>query len=546
MELLSKLTRFSQANSNQPDSNQSLNSKPISSSQLSVREQAAIKEGLSSESYLIHQNDSTSMNSNGEIVPWSPSLQSLLDEPPSNLPQRLIFGGIIFCLAFVVWAWFGQIEEVGKAQGELVPKGEAYKIESVELAKVSQIAVEEGEEVKAGQLIAELDPELATREVERLKQMLESYQIELNQKRSLLEKVEVEAKTHQLIAKAEVQTQQSAIDSIKEKAQVIRQLLAQQKIEMAAYNTRQNRLKALSAVAEERFKQLNSEIEAHRQRLKRLKPLEEAGAVSQEFIFQAEQSQRQTQQQLIENKLQEISNVNEQIFQSQQSLREMEARITQSQGDLSSALKEVERLQAELEQKQAERRRIELEAQQKMQQLGLEISQTNTKIAETKNLLVSAQSKLDQRFLTAPVDGTVLSFNVQNIGKVVKSGETIAEIAPHGSPLVLSAVLPVREAGFIENGMPAQVKLDAYSYQDYGLIPGKVISVSADTKTDEKLGAVYRVEIELERDYITDNQKQIPFKPGQTASADIVIHSRRVLDVLLDPIKRLQQDGIDL
>ena len=392
MGLLSKLTKFNPANSNQTDSSKPSKVTPISSSKLSVRKQAAINKSLNSESSMIHQNYSNSVNNSTEIVPWSPSLQSLLDEPRSNLPQRLIFGGIVFCLAFVIWAWLGQIQEVGKAQGKLVPKGEAYKIESIELAKVSLIAVEEGEEVKAGQLIAELDPEIANTEVERLEQLLEYYQIELNQKRNLLEKVKTEAKTNQIIAKAEVQTQQSAINSAKEKTQVIRQLLAQQKIEMAAYDTRQDKLKDLSSVSEERLEQLKLELKAHQQRLQRLKPLEQAGAVSQEFIFQAKQSQRQTQQQLIENQLQEISNVNKQILQSQQSLREMEARITQTQGDLSSALKEVERLQAELEQKQAERRKVELDTQQKIQQLELEISQTKTKIAETKNLLVSAQN----------------------------------------------------------------------------------------------------------------------------------------------------------
>ncbi len=511
-----------------------------------------MEEGLTHESSLVHEKYPTSMNGitpingNGEIVLWSPSLQSLLDEPPSNLPQRLILGGIVFCLAFVAWAWFGEIEEVGKAQGKLIPKGEPYKIEALELAKVSRIEVKEGEEVKVGQLLAELDPELATKEVEKLEQTLAFTEIELNQKRNLLEKFGVEAKIHQMSALAEIQAQQSAIDAAREKAQVIRQLLAQQKTEIAAYGTRQKRVTDLSGLAQEKSQLLTSEMEANQQRLERLKPLAKAGAVSQEFIFQAEQAKRQSQQQLTENKLQDISNVSEQIFQSEQSLREMEARITQNQGELSSTLKEVERLQAELNQKQAERRRIELEDRQKMQQFELEISQTDSKIAETKTLLASAKSQLNQKFLKSPVNGTVLSFNVANTGKVVQSGETIAEIAPHGSPLVLSAVLPDREAGLVEVGMPAQVKFDAYSYQDYGVIPGKVISVSADTKTDEKLGAVYRVQIELERGYVTDHQKQVRFKPGQAATADIVIRRRRILDVLLDPIKGLEKDGIDL
>ncbi|MEM7758609.1 MAG: HlyD family efflux transporter periplasmic adaptor subunit, partial [Cyanobacteria bacterium P01_A01_bin.40] len=152
----------------------------------------------------------------------------------------------------------------------------------------------------------------------------------------------------------------------------------------------------------------------------------------------------------------------------------------------------------------------------------------------------------EKRSLRAPVGGVVLSFNVVNTGKVVQSGETVAEIAPQNSPLVLSAILPDSEAGFVAKGMPVQVKFDAYSYQDYGVIPGKVISVSSDRKADEKLGDGYRIKIELERNYVVEEEQKIWFKPGQTATADVVIRRQRIIDVLLDPIKKLQQDGIEL
>ena len=171
----------------------------------------------------------------------------------------------------------------------------------------------------------------------------------------------------------------------------------------------------------------------------------------------------------------------------------MESEITQSRGELVSAQKENERLQAELTNKVAERQRVELEAQQKIEQLKMEIDGAEGQIAETKNLLASAKDRLQKRSLVAPVAGTVLSFDVANTGEVVQAGQTVAEIAPYGAPLVLSALLPDREAGFVEPGMTAQVKLDAYSYQDYGVIPGKVVSVSSNTIIDEKLGEGYRV-----------------------------------------------------
>ena len=477
---------------------------------------------------------------------WSPAMQSLLEEPPSNLPLRLIVGAIVFFLSFTIWAWFGEVEKIGKAQGKLVPKGETYKIESLDSAKVSQIDVKEGEEVKAGQLIAQLDSEREQREVNSLTQMLLAYRSQSDQKRQLLKKAKVERKTQNSIAQAEIQTQESAIASAQEQAKVTSQLLVQQESELAAYTTRQKQVRDLTGIEQEKLAQINSELNEHQKRVDRLKPLLEQGAISQESYFQATQAQRQAKQQLIDSKLQNISNISEQIFQSEQSLREMATRITQSQGELTSTRKEIERLQAELAHKKAERLRSQLETEQKIQQLKLEINQTNAKITETQNQLANAQSELDQRFLRSPVAGTVLAFNVTNTGKVVQAGETIAEIAPHGSPLVLSAMLRDRDAGFVEREMPAQVKFDAYSYQDYGVTPGKVISISSDTKTDEKLGAVYEVKIALDRNYITSDLKKVSFKPGQTASADIVIRRRRVIDVLLDPIKKLEQDGIDM
>lgn len=346
MKILQKVINSKRHLPSQYNNKTSLNSVPDSDSKLLAKQTAEIEPAPANTSNL-------STNQQG-MVKWSPTMQSLLDQPPSNLPQQLIFGGILFCLSFILWAWFGQIDQVGKAQGKLVPKGETYKIESIESAKVSQIAVKEGQKVNTGQLIARLDSEQQTRDVERLKNLISSYQLELNQKRNLLEKVEIETKTQQLIAQAEVQGQKSAIDSAIAETQVASKLLAQRQSELTAHSTRQKRVRDLSKLEREKLAQINSELKQHQQRLERLKPLAKVGAISQEAIFQAQQAQRQSQQQLTDNKLQGISNISQQIFESEQALREMEARITQSQGDLVSGQKEIEQLQAELVHKKAE------------------------------------------------------------------------------------------------------------------------------------------------------------------------------------------------
>lgn len=477
---------------------------------------------------------------------WSSSVQSLLDQPSAAFPQRLIVGSIVFCFALGTWSWFGQIDEVGTATGRLVPQGETYKIEPVSLGKVTSIAVKEGDEVDAGQQLAQLDTKLVQQQVERFERMLLAYQKELSQKQALIERINLETQTNKAISLAQIQAQESAIAQLEAKISTTRLLLAQLQAESVAYEHRKVLLNPLSALAKKRIEQLEKEAAAHQRRLVRLMPLATEGAISQEFIFQAEQALLQTQQQITQSRMQKLASNDEQMFQAEQSWRSNQTKITQTQGELAAAFQELERLQAELEQKRAQGERMQLEAQQRTQNLEVEITQLQGKITDTESQLVSAQAQREEKFLSSPIDGIILSLNLKNVGKVVQPGQTIAEIAPQDAPLVLSAFLPNTEAGFVEVGMPVKMKLDAYPYQDYGIVSGKVISISADAEADQQLGAGYRLEIALERDYVDERGQKVAFKAGQTATADIIIRRRRIINILLDPFRQMQQGGINM
>ncbi|NEO29982.1 MAG: HlyD family efflux transporter periplasmic adaptor subunit [Symploca sp. SIO3C6] len=477
---------------------------------------------------------------------WSTSLQTLLDKPSATLPQKILLGGVAFLVTFGTWATIGQIDEVGIAQGKLVPKGQVYKVHALELDKIAKIHIEEGQWVKAGQKLVELDTELVAAEVGRLEQLLSAEQTELSQKAALADKIRLEAQSRDQIAKADTQAQKAAIAQAKSKAAVIKQRLVQDQAWLSVEQERLERMKPLAFKAKELLTQRRADVNAQQERLKRLQPLLVDGAISRELVFQAEQNLRASQSAITQSQLQEETNTTERIFQAEQSLRDRTLMITQNQGELQQTLAEIERLQAVLSQKQTEESRIAIELQQQIGQLQLEMTQLKAKIANNQNLLTSAKAKLKKKFLYAPIDGVVSSFNFANIGEVVQPSQAIAEIAPDSVPLVLSASLPNREAGFIRVGMKAQVKFDAYPYQEYGVVSGEVTSVSPDAKADPQMGAVYRVEVELERNYVTDDEETIKFKAGQTANADIIIRRRRIADFLLEPFKKLQKGGINI
>lgn len=419
-------------------------------------------------------------------VEWSPSLQTLIDQPPSQLPARLILAAILFSCVFGAWAWFGRIQEVSYAQGRLVPEGEVYKIQPVTQGEIDQILVKEGETVEAGQIIAVLDYGLAQAEVDRLQQRLSSYQLQHDQIRRQIDQARLELQTRQAMADAAIQSQESAVKQARAQANT-------------AYQT---------------VDHLQAEASAYQTRLARLQPLVDEGALSQEQLFEVEQS-----------------------------VREYERMLIQRQGEQEGYLAEAEQLEAGLTQKWAEREQITLESQQTVQQLSREISQIEAEISETQTLLQAAEKQLEQMYLYAPVSGVVSSLGVQNIGEVAQPSQTIAEIAPEQAPLVLSAILPSREAGFVEEEMPVQIKFDAFPYQQHGIVEGRVTSISPDTKIDEQLGTVYEIEVALDPD--TEIGLDVQLKAGQTATAEIVTRQRRVIDLLLDPIKKLQS-GVNL
>ena len=58
--------------------------------------------------------------------------------------------------------------------------------------------------------------------------------------------------------------------------------------------------------------------------------------------------------------------------------------------------------------------------------------------------------------------------------------------------------------------------------------------------------ANYELEIELDRDCIPSKSECIPLRPGDTVTAEVIVRQRHVIDLLIDPFKKLQQGGLEL
>lgn len=465
----------------------------------------------------INSPDSSSEQPSPPVGKWSMSLQNVLDRPPPSLPDRLVVGGVIFCAAFGAWATTSQVEEVGRAQGRLIPQGEPYKVHPAVSGKIAHLYVQEGQAVKAGQVVAELDNEIALNRVEALRQDRANYEKELLQTENLIDKTRSEAQTRLVISDAEIRAQEATIAQAQAKLQGGDTAIAQAE-EKATIN------QAVLA-------QLQEDASNQQERLTRWQSLVEQGALARDQLFQAQQQFRERQRTLT----QQTGEIRQTIAESQRMRSELQQVVAESQ-----------QLRARLSQKYAEKQNAQIQAQQAIQQLFVQRTQVIAKMQQSEKLLQQATSELNQLTLKAPVDGIVTALNIHNRGEVVQSGQTITEIAPRTAPLILIAALPTREAGFVKVGDRAQVKFDAYPYQDYGIFEGKVSSISPDVKVDERIGAVYRVEIMLDRHSISTPAQRIELKAGQTATAEIIVRRRSIAQMLLEPIRQLQKGGLSL
>jgi hemolysin D len=414
---------------------------------------------------------------------WSNSLQGLLDQPSPALPARMILACMAFTGLFGIWAWTGTIDEIATARGKMIPLTEARKVQAAEAGKVARVMVKEGDVVQAGQVLFELDNELNQQDVQHQQTLLESARQEYTQTGGMLYGLQAQVESRIAIARAEASSQDVAIRQAEATVENQRQVMSQMETDEAA----------------------------QQERIDRIAPLVKEGALSEESLFGPKQA-----------------------------LRERQRGLTESQGLIDRTLEDVNRLRVGLQQKMAEARQSQLAAQHQIEQMRVRMTELQSKINENTVLISAAKTKAKQRYVNAPSSGKITLLNVKQPGEVIQLGQAIGEIAPEGKPLVLTTVLPSQDAGFVKTGMAVKVKLDAFPYQDYGVVEGKVTAVSLDSKLVEGVGQVYKVDIELSKNAIQAKGESVPLKSGQTATGEIVTRHRRIIDVLLDPLKKMQ------
>jgi len=415
-----------------------------------------------------------------------------LQESPVSPAPRVTMGLIIaFSIIAVIWAIVGKIDMVATAQGKLVPSEGTKVIQPLETAVVKAIRVTNGQAVKAGDVLIELDSTMAVADITRSSNDVLTMRLQAARARAFLASV----------TSPQPPVMESVIGVSPERLRQEQRILDAQNGEFKA------KLARIDAEIAKREAELRS---------------------TREVVAKLEQTAP-----LARQRAQDYKDLVDKKFISKHGYIDKEVSRIEQEGDLATQRSRLQELAAALKEVRAQRgtqvaetRRLALDSLNEAEQRGTSFDQD----------LVKSQTRGRLMRLTAPVDGTVQQLAVRTVGGVVTPAQTLMMVVPSESAVEVEAFLENKDIGFVRAGQIAEIKIETFPFTKYGIIDGRVIHVSNDSINDERKGLVYAVRARMDRTTLQVDQNLVTLTPGMAVTVEVKTGQRRIIEYFLSPL----------
>lgn len=431
-----------------------------------------------------------------EHLPYMNKVDAALQRKGKFEAVFLSIGTAFLIAILLVWAAWASIDEVTRGQGQVVAASGTQVIQNLEGGILREVLVREGQVVEKEQPLARLDNMgAASQYTDALTKALEN--------RVALIRLEAEKNGTVPVFDAELLA-------------AAPQIVADQE-EM--YTSRRDRF--LSEMA-----MLTSQ---HRQRLRDVD--EQRGRKIQLIHNLALAEERRDLAKPLEAR---------KLYPRVEYL-DLEQRVVTLRGDVeavSSAAGKAEEAALEVE------RKVLLHKAEYDAEITAEINKRRTELTSLQALLSAGGDRVTRTELRAPVRGTVKRVIINTLGGVVRSGEPIMEIVPLGDTLLVEARIRPADIAFIHAEQRAIVKISAYDFSIYGGLEAVVEQISADTIEDKRSDFFYLVKLRTRKNEIVYRNEHLPIIPGMVAVVEIISGKKTVLDYLLKPLLKAQQNAM--
>jgi hemolysin D len=448
-----------------------------------------------------------------------PAALEIVETPPSPLGRAIAFSIIAVFGTALAWACIGTVDIVAVAPGKIIPSGRTKTIQPLETGVVRTIQVRDGQSVKSGDVLIELDTTAVNAELEHLQGDLMAARLEIARLQAAIVN-----KEDPLAAFAP--PEDAPADLIQMHRGFLLSQTSEQKAKLATIDSQ-----LAQKVAE------RGTIQASVDKLKAtIAPLQQRVEI-REQLFQKELGSKLTYL----TELQDLVSQRQDVLVQQSRNSETNAAVTALMETRTKTVAEYER--------------------------GLfdELAKAQQKASGLRQDVIKADQRRSLQRLTAPVDGMVQQLAIHTIGGVVTPAQTLMLIVPAESRLEIEAMISNRDIGFVGAGQEAAIKIDTFNFTRYGLLRGTILNVSQDAiardrpvdKASEKaLGAeatsseprgqelLYFARISLDRTQLEIEDKQVNLSPGMAVTAEIKTGARRIISYLLSPLARYRHDSL--
>lgn len=408
----------------------------------------------------------------------------------------LLWGVFAFFVCALVWANFTALEEVTVGQGKVIPSSQVQVIQNLEGGILKEVNIRVGQAVSQGQLLMTIE------NTEALSSLRERQ----------VESVNLTARAIRLKAEANGIAPVFPDDIRTDYPELINR-------ELGLYRNRQESLRANSAIFEQQVAQRQQEIVEQEAKLRNFKDSYD----------------------LANEELRLTRPAFEQGAVSRVELLQLERQVNQLQGDLQATRLAIPRARSALEEA---RKKLDESSAKFRSEAQEQLTETQSQLDQLKESSVTLEDKVDRTLVRSPVKGIVKQIQINTVGGVIKPGMSLMEIVPVEDSLLIEAKIRPEDIGFITPHLPAVVKLSAYDFSIYGGLDAKVENISADTIVDEEGNSFYIVRVRTDKSYLGPESAPLTIIPGMQSSVDIITGKKTVLDYLLKPIFKAQQNAM--
>ncbi|MEZ6101783.1 MAG: HlyD family efflux transporter periplasmic adaptor subunit [Pirellulaceae bacterium] len=316
------------------------------------------------------------------------------------------------------------------------------------------------------------------------------------------------------------------------------------RLDTARLENKIEQLRTTVAAGEEELEKMNqySESLAEQARSERLKKLAELEAAREQIARAEERQASQIRLARLELDL---------AVKQENRARQLAPKRLISKAELQEAVKQAEEGREKLRQAQLpiERKSLEIarravevaakNAEANRHQLAMQLAKKQAEVKAAQLEMANLQRDVELSVVRAASAGLITAVATQ-VGDLLKPGSVGVTIAsPQG--MQFEALVPSAKVGRLKTGLASNIKLDAFNFQEYGILEGSLAEVAPDSNvtgtSDASQTAVYRVTISLPHDEVGHGATRGKIKLGMTGRAEIVTGNETILMIFVKKMR---------